>query len=175
MHTIPTLCGVYYITDPLGAIYVGKSADIWLRIAQHVTTLKANKHICAALQRSFNQHGRERLTFTAAEECDPAFLKAREAAHYWGLRSSGNLLLNTQPPVDIQKHFKRSPRGTRAVLNETTGALYPSLAEAAIAAGFKSAPSLHHYIRQRKPVNGQLWRTIDWSDYIKMTNTQIMG
>lgn len=73
-----SICGIYKITSPTGAIYIGQSVNIKNRWA-----LYKNGH-CKDQRRLFNslkKHGVENHTFDVVEECDRECLNSLET-HY---------------------------------------------------------------------------------------------
>lgn len=151
-------CGVYYITNTLtGAIYVGCSADVYVRLAQHITALSTRQSTGSLyLARDWHIYGREAFTFELVEECDLGERLERERAHMLGLLAAGNVLLNDRLPV-VRREAKHSsyPRPVRCI---DTGALYESVSAAARAAGFTRSTPIYQAIKKGYKANGCKWQ-----------------
>lgn len=61
--------------------YVGSAVDFHKRRLSHLSSLKKESHRNIHLQRIFDKHGEESLSFTILEECEKLDLIARE--QYW--------------------------------------------------------------------------------------------
>lgn len=79
--------GVYKITNNMtGDCYIGKSKDIFVRIGQHKSLLKSNKHKYrngdfSLLQKAWNKYGEKAFSFDILELCTIDELDEREI--YW--------------------------------------------------------------------------------------------
>jgi hypothetical protein len=74
--------GIYRILNTKNSKnYVGSSVNIESRWKQHINSLKAGKHRNQYLQRSFNEHGIDKFSFSILEELSKDFLLEREK--YW--------------------------------------------------------------------------------------------
>jgi len=62
-------------------IYIGSAINIHRRRNQHLRDLNHNKHHSLKLQRHFNKHGQNDLSFTVIEECSVENLLIREQHH----------------------------------------------------------------------------------------------
>lgn len=70
------VCGIYKFTNPIGQVYIGKSVNIYSRLASHKTT-KA----CTKLGYSIRVYGFENHKFEIVEECEESVLFERE--RFW--------------------------------------------------------------------------------------------
>ena len=61
--------GIYAITAPNGAHYIGSSKHIGRRRAQHLRALSTNNHHNKYLQKIFNKYGRDGLVFSIILIC----------------------------------------------------------------------------------------------------------
>lgn len=65
--------GVYSIADRKGRFYIGSSSEsIHKRWLRHKADLRKNKHHSPYLQRVYNKHGLDYLTFSVVHECEPS-------------------------------------------------------------------------------------------------------
>lgn len=66
--------GVYQILSKVdGKIYIGSAGvSFKKRWRQHVTSLRAGKHVNVLLQRAWDKHGEENFDFQVLEECPPS-------------------------------------------------------------------------------------------------------
>lgn len=93
--------GIYTITAPSGAKYVGMSASgIEGRWRNHRNELKRNVHKCTGLQNAYKKYGIENLRFEIVEVLNSSseeFILQREQ-HWWDKLHSQNLrLYNARP------------------------------------------------------------------------------
>lgn len=71
--------GIYRIRNlKTGRSYIGSSRNIPKRWAQHRCDLRAGRHHCVYLQRSWNKYGEEAFVFEVEESCKSKDLKERE-------------------------------------------------------------------------------------------------
>lgn len=74
--------GVYIITNKIdGKNYIGESIRLAIRLVQHRSDLRGNRHQSTHLQRAFNKYGEENFEFGLLEWCEEKFLKSQE--NYW--------------------------------------------------------------------------------------------
>ena len=72
------LAGVYsIICNVTGAMYIGSSIDIGIRLGRHLVINNTNEH----LQNAIAKYGLENFTFAVVEFCDREVLLGREQ-HY---------------------------------------------------------------------------------------------
>lgn len=73
-------CGIYQIEHVAsGKKYIGSARRIRRRISKHKTDLRAGKHHCSKLQRSWDKYGEDAFAFSVVEPiADEAQLLARE-------------------------------------------------------------------------------------------------
>lgn len=75
-------CGIYRILNTENnKSYIGSSISIEFRWKQHIGTLKRGTHRNIHLQRSFDEHGIDKFSFSIVEETSKEKLLEREA--YW--------------------------------------------------------------------------------------------
>lgn len=85
--TIKHLSGIYKITNVItGDCYIGKAKDVFVRIGQHKSMLKSNKHKyrngdLSILQKAWNKYGEDSFKFETIEICPIDELNEREK--YW--------------------------------------------------------------------------------------------
>lgn len=79
--------GIYKITNTItGDCYIGQSKDIFVRIGQHKSLLKHNKHThkngqLTILQKAWNKYGEDAFEFSILDFCSEEELNEREI--YW--------------------------------------------------------------------------------------------
>lgn len=74
--------GIYKITNQInGKTYVGSSKDMYMRCANHLSTLKFRRHRNEYLQRSVDKYGIDNFEFVVLEFCPEEQLINRE--QYW--------------------------------------------------------------------------------------------
>jgi group I intron endonuclease len=71
--------GIYKITNPKGAVYIGQSIDIYRRFRYYKKTQNCNEQ--PKLYNSFLKYGTDNHTFEIIEECSVEILNERE--RYW--------------------------------------------------------------------------------------------
>lgn len=81
------IIGIYQIKNILdNKIYIGQSTNIALRIKQHLSDLKHNRHSNSHLQNAWNKYGEKSFLFEIVEECSKEQLNERESfwINYYG-------------------------------------------------------------------------------------------
>lgn len=84
---IKHLSGIYKISNVItGDCYIGKAKDVFVRIGQHKSLLKSNKHKykngdLSILQKAWNKYGEDSFKFETIETCSIEDLNDREI--YW--------------------------------------------------------------------------------------------
>ena len=108
--------GVYAIINNItGAIYIGSSIDIRIRLVRHLVTNNTNDY----LQNALKKYGLENFTFSVVEFCDSQVLLQREQ-HYLDILFSlpANLRYNFSPiagaPIAGRTHTPESKALTSA-------------------------------------------------------------
>ena len=72
-------CGIYCIFNAVnGKVYVGSSVNLYMRKAQHFSSLKYDKHHSIKLQRAYNKYGKDSFKFCILEYCDKKDLEKVE-------------------------------------------------------------------------------------------------
>lgn len=66
---MPKICGIYRISSPSGAFYIGSSFDVHSRWSGHKSDLRKERHHCQALQRAARKYGIDSLKFELLMEC----------------------------------------------------------------------------------------------------------
>lgn len=85
-------CGIYKIVNTVtGDFYVGSAVNLRKRWSQHKSTLIANCHKNAHLQRAWNKYGADCFTFEAVLYCDKEHLLEREQFHIDNDKPSYNI------------------------------------------------------------------------------------
>lgn len=74
------MTGIYKITSKTkpDRVYIGSAANIYNRLATHLTMLKQNKHHSHKLQRHYNKYGKLDLEFSIIICCDKESLITNE-------------------------------------------------------------------------------------------------
>lgn len=73
------MIGIYKITNIVNKkVYIGKSKNIKVRIANHLSKLRNNNHYNTYLQNSFNKYGEDNFYVEVIEECNETVLSNRE-------------------------------------------------------------------------------------------------
>lgn len=76
------ISGIYKITCLVdGRCYIGQSVNVFIRLKQHKSNLKSNRHENKYLQGLYNQFGANNFTYELIEECSIEELDEREK--YW--------------------------------------------------------------------------------------------
>lgn len=83
--------GVYLIRIGPRTSYVGSSCRLKVRRAQHLSCLRGGRHPNPILQRSFNKHGGDALSWKVLELCDESSQLSAENQWIQALRPSANL------------------------------------------------------------------------------------
>jgi group I intron endonuclease len=112
-HDVPSVCGVYRITDTFtGIIYVGASINIRTRIIQHFSKLaiKSQQSPYRLFASTYNTAGTKAFTVDILEECAPADLLARELHWLSTLKPPGN----TQHVAEAGLAFSEDEREKRS-------------------------------------------------------------
>lgn len=100
------MIGIYKITNPEGAVYIGQSKDIEKRFYRH----KTNKTYVgnSLIMQSFEKHGVEKHVFEIIEECDASELRTKERFYQDKYISDGIKSLNSILTKTEEKPFERS-------------------------------------------------------------------
>lgn len=104
--------GVYRIRNVKnGKMYVGSTGKgFYVRCRKHREDLRAGRHHCDYLQKSWNKHGEQSFVFEVVEACDPQWAIAQEQVFidYW---KAANTVFgyNTNPIAGKTSYRKRSP------------------------------------------------------------------
>lgn len=73
------ISGIYKITCLIdGRCYIGQSVNVFVRLKQHKSNLKSNRHENKYLQGLYNQFGANNFTYELIEECSIEELDERE-------------------------------------------------------------------------------------------------
>ena len=89
------LTGIYYIKCKVtGAIYIGKSENIYRRFNRHKYELCRNNHKNMYLQRAYNKYGEDSFIWGIIEECNSADLNFKERYYIKLYKDMGNILYN---------------------------------------------------------------------------------
>lgn len=86
--------------------YIGSSKEVERRIYNHITMLKAGKHGCRHLQRTWDKYGETGFDYFLLERCSEDQLITREQEYldnpqpYW--------LFNARPKAEDNRGFKHS-------------------------------------------------------------------
>ena len=106
------MIGIYKITNKVsGKIYIGQSKDIEVRIDQHLSALRRNKHENKDMQRDYNLFS-SAFEFEVVEECPLSLLNEAEIrwiAHY---KSDNKVYGYNQNKGGGYKHRKNKGRPT---------------------------------------------------------------
>lgn len=112
MIVLPACHGVYAITTPDGATYVGSASNVQRRVAQHFSRLRAGKHTNESLSAAAAAHGLGALSTMLVECCDPGDLLNVEQK--W---------INLLAPSLNRTHCARSPMYDPGVARKVGDAL----------------------------------------------------
>jgi group I intron endonuclease len=171
-HDIPTVCGVYQITDTVtGKTYVGGSRNVRTRIIQHFYHMRnptSRSTAYAVFSATYAAHGGIAFKVVVLEECAPDALRDVELAWITKLSPTENVQLS--PTLELA--FSEEERQRRA---ERTRKLWatPAYRERAVAArkgktyskGYKCTPEQVENRRRAarisnmKRKHGEKWRT----------------
>lgn len=88
-------CGIYLISCN-GKPYIGQSINIEKRWYEHLRKLKSHKHNNPIIQRIYNKHGIQSLTFQILQVCSKNMLKELEQ-HWCNQYDSFNCGCNISP------------------------------------------------------------------------------
>lgn len=78
----PKRIGIYAIYSAInGRIYIGHSSTIDIRMGQHKSALRGNRHHNPRLQRAWDKYGEGEFEFVVLEECAAELLAEREQYH----------------------------------------------------------------------------------------------
>jgi len=111
------LVGVYAIINNItGAIYIGSSIDIRIRLVQHLVTNNTNDY----LQNALKKYRLENFTFSVVEFCDPEVLLQKEQ-HYLDILFSlpDNLRYNFSPIAGAPIAGRTHTPETRAQMSDS--------------------------------------------------------
>lgn len=141
-ESVPQVSGVYAITTPSLAVYVGSSINIRLRWYAHRSKLRCQRHDNIRLQRSYNKHSGN-LFLTILEVCEPSIRLDREQYYVDKLKAKLNIFPNvragiysnaaTAKRVALSCAIAREKyvSGKRVPVESDDGLLFPSLTAAA--------------------------------------------
>lgn len=118
------ISGVYSIRQiGTGRCYVGSSAKVKYRLAQHLAQLRGGKHHSAFLQRAFDKHGEAAFEFVLLEQCEIDALVAREQFYidtlnscFNGARFAGASPRGTVPSAETRAKLSAAGRGRKFTL-----------------------------------------------------------
>lgn len=98
-HLLPTLSGVYAITNTLNnKRYIGSSMNIHQRLANHRSKLRSGKHHNTMLLNAYNKYGEDKFKVQILETCDK-------------IRST--LMFLEQKYLDLKPEYNISPLANR--------------------------------------------------------------
>jgi len=142
----PKSPGIYLIKCTANnKVYVGSSANIYVRWQSHRCSLKANQNYSSLLQRAYNRYGKDALEYSVIELCDVSKLLERE--QYWmqfyrctDRRYGLNIHIKPNSALGIkrteeqrarmreaQKGYKPSEATRKALREATKGKIPPNL------------------------------------------------
>lgn len=104
--------GVYRIRNAEnGKMYVGSTGKgFYVRCRKHREDLRAGRHHCDYLQKSWNKHGEQSFVFEVVEVCEPQWSIAQEQVFidYWKA-ANPDFGYNTNPIAGKTTFRKRTP------------------------------------------------------------------
>jgi group I intron endonuclease len=88
--------GVYKISF-VNKCYIGSTVDLYMRLAQHISHLRANKHHSIYMQRCYNKYGEDQFSMEILEYCENnVFVLREKELHYMNVYTSD---FNSTTPI----------------------------------------------------------------------------
>ena len=111
-------CGIYIIENKVnGHFYIGSSKSLSVRINDHKSSLRCNKHSNNHLQKAYNKYGQEHFSFNIVVYCSERhriFYEQRFLDKYW---DNGVSCYNIAKIADSPMSGKRHSSETKAKLS----------------------------------------------------------
>jgi len=110
--------GIYKITNTVnGKFYIGSSAKMWSRWAQHRSLLKHGKHGNPLLQNSYNKHGKEVFEFSVVVFCSVGDLLLFEQKFLTAHWDNGERCYNIGKVAEATMRGRTHSLATRRVMS----------------------------------------------------------